>query len=265
VGIEKSLQKCQAAGVQVIKNVGINDLSFADKKNLRGLEIKIDRQEIFRAEQFVWCLSSDETGMLSTKVQAALFPGGAIEPEWCWMRYRLKIKPLSPAAEMTRHEIPAHSVILEDLSLPWTHENYTILIHTASAELFDAWIKIPQGQRFHKQYLEEKAQRLCDLLSARIPDNQVSVSEYPQEAIYTFSQLGPCRHPVYSRAVKRELSVKKLNNFYFDGPEQWASLGWEGNMTHQQEINLSLQDWWRKKEELRIKREAAAAAKGELR
>ena len=263
VGIEKSLQRCQAAGVQEIKNVSITDLSFEDKKNMRGLEIKTDRQEIYRAEQFVWCLSSDETGMLNSKIQKSLFPKGAVEPEWNWIRYRVKLKPLSPGAELTRHEIPGHCLLIEDLLLPWTHENYVVLIQTASADLFDAWIKIPQGHRFHKEYLEEKAQSLCQLLAARIPDNQVSISEYPQEASYAFNQLGPSRHPVYSLGMKKQLQERKLSNLYYDGPEQWQSLGWEGNMTHQQAISREIQDWWRRKEELRIKKEAQAQLKKE--
>ncbi len=260
VGIDKSLQRCQAAGVHVLKNVNILDLSFSDKKNMSGLEIKTDRQEIFRAEQFVWCLSSDETGMLGTKIQNHLFPKGAIEPEWAWLRYRLKIKSLSPGGEMTQHEIPAHSLVIEDLMLPWTHENFIILIRTASVDLFDAWIKIPHAHRFHRPYLDGKAQALCQLLSARLPDNQVSVSEAPQEANYTFKELGPARHPIYSSAMKSQLKIRSLSNLFYDGPEQWKCLGWEGNMAHQQDIYHSLFDWWRKKEELRIKKEAQATA-----
>lgn len=261
VGIDKSLQRAQAAGVKVLKNVSILDLSFLDRNKMTGLEIKTDRQEIFRAEQFVWCLSSEETGMLSSKIQNILFPKGAVEPEWVWIRYRLKVKPLSSTGELTRQEIPTHVLLIDDLMLPWTHENYITLIRTASAELFDAWIKIPQTQRFHKDYVQEKAQALCRVLSERICDNQVSLSELPQECSYTYNQLGPSRHQIYSRAMRKNLRPRDVNNLHYDGPEQWPCLGWEGNMTHQQTIFSSLQEWWRKKEELRLKKEAAALAK----
>ncbi|PIS10104.1 MAG: hypothetical protein COT73_11125 [Bdellovibrio sp. CG10_big_fil_rev_8_21_14_0_10_47_8] len=254
-GLEKSLKWCESLGVQVYRNVELKDVALEDRHSISNLEIKTDRQGLFQAEQFVWCLSSEESGLVSSKVQALLFPKGPVEPEWVWVRYRIRMKDQGPLAEMTRAQLPLHCVVIEDLMLPWTHENMMILIRTQTADQFDVWMKIPNSHRFHRQYLEERGRMMVQYLMARIPDNEVQVAEGPQESHYTFEQIGPSRHPVFSRTLKSELAPKAMKNVTMDSPEQWATLGWEGAFDHQNEILRELTSWWTRKEELRKKQE----------
>lgn len=258
VGLEKSLQSLEASGVQVIRDVSVLDITFDDKK-VGGFEIKTDRQEIFKAEQFVWSLTSEETGMLSSRIQNVFFPQGPIEPDWAWTRFRIKIKSLDGDAEMIRNQLPHHIVVIEDIMLPWAYENMMVMISTASRELFDIWLRTPCVHRFHRQRIEEQGQKICEILSDRLPRQEVTVSEFPQEASYTFSQLGPVRHPIFKDKARKQLKAKSFANLFLDSPEQWPCLGWDGNLKNQTKIFASLLDWWKKKEELRLKLDAQRA------
>jgi hypothetical protein len=54
---------------------------------------------------------------------------------------------------------------------------------------------------------------------------------------------------------------KNVANIYFDSPEYWRALSWEGQFEHQASIFEELKSWWDHKEEMRIKRELKEAAK----
>lgn len=260
-GLEKSLKWCESKGVQVLRNVELKDLSFDEKRNLSGFEVRTDKPGMFRAEQFVICLTAEECGMLSHKIQTAFFGTHIFEPEWAWLRYRVHIQGQSPLAHLTRDEIPFHCVVVDDLMLPWTHENFLILQRCQMRDHFDAWMKIPNSQRFHSQYLQERARNLKELLDRRIPENEAHIVELPAEAQSTFQQVGPARHPVFSRGVRLQRKKLQVKNTVLDSPENWNALSWEGQFEHQDKIFENLRAWWERKEELRIKREAKEAAK----
>jgi hypothetical protein len=248
--------------VEVLRHVDIKDLAFRDKQSLGSLEIRRDKPGLFSAEQYVFCLTAEEAGMLSQKVQHALFGTRILEPEWAWVRFRVQLKERAPGSEMTRHQIPDHCVVIEDLMLPWAHENFVILRRRSdSGDQFDAWMKIPNSQRFQSQYLQERGLKLKAFLEARLPDNELMVLDLPKEASSTFQQVGPARHPIFSRALRGLRTSDQMGNISFDSPEFWKALSWEGQFAHQKQIFQRVKAWWDRKEELRLKREAKEAAK----
>lgn len=261
-GLEKSLKWCEAQGVEVLRHVEVKDLAFRDKQTLGSLEIRQDKPRLFSAEQYVFCLTAEEAGMLSQKVQHVLFGSRILEPEWAWVRYRIQLKERRPLSEMTRHQIPAHCVVIEDLMLPWSHENFVILRRrTGPSDEFDAWMKIPNNQRFQSQYLQERGLKMKAFIEARLPDNEMEILDLPKEASSTFQQVGPARHPIFSRALRSLRTSDQMGNISFDSPEYWKALSWEGQFEHQRQIFQRLKSWWDRKEELRLKREAKEAAK----
>lgn len=260
-GLEKSLQWCESKGVTVLRNVELKDLSFEESKLLSGFEVRTDRPGIFKAEQFVICLTAEECGMLSHKIQNALFGNQVHEPEWAWLRYRIRLQGKGPLAHLTRDQIPYHCILISDLMLPWTHENLLVLQRTQAADQFDAWMKIPNTQRFHSQYLQERALKMRALLESKIPENEMILLEMPVEAETTFQEVGPARHPIFSRALRVLRKNIGIRNVALDSPERWNSLSWEGQFEHQDQIFENLKAWWERKEELRKKREAKEAAK----
>jgi hypothetical protein len=259
--LEASLKWCESKGVKVLRHVEIKDIAFEEGRNLTSLEIRTDKPGLFQAEQFVLCLTAEECGMLSSKIQNELFANRVQEPEWAWMRYRVKFQGGGELATATRDQVPQACVLIGDLMLPWSHENLLILHRAPMKDHFDAWVKIPHSQRFHSQYLSECGARMKLLLESKVPENVVSIESLPIEAHSTFQKVGPARHPIFSRALRAMRQQAHLQNIYMDSPEYWKSLSWEGQIDHQKTILKNLQNWWQRREELRIKREAKEAAK----
>jgi hypothetical protein len=253
--LEHRLKWCEQQGVQVIRDVELKDLSFIEKGQIAGLEIRTTKPGMFKAEQFVLCLTSEESGMINSQVQNALFPKGALEPDWVWVRFEVSIEGRAPLAHLTRSQLPAHFVVIQDLELPWSHENLMIWQKRNQPDSFDVWIKIPNAHRFQKQYLEDRGAEICQIMRQRLPENEFKVTTLPLEANQTFQDLGPTRHPVYSRALRMLRSRFEHANVFFHSPEFWSNLAWEGELEQEQKIKERLVLWWNHKEELRIKRE----------
>lgn len=257
---ERSLQWCENQGVRVLRDVKVLDLSFEEKK-LANLEIRTQKTGIFKADHFVWCLSSEECALLGPQIRSALFPKGAIEPEWAWLRYRIQLRAESSLSKLTRAQLPRHCLVIGDLMLPWTHENMLILQRTLNEEIFDVWMKIPNKQRFHSQYLSEQSQKMKFLLESKIPGIRVWVQDLPLEAQATFEEVGPARHPLYSRSLRAARRSFREGNIYWDSPEHWSALSWEGRFQQEAKIDSDLKAIWDRKEEARLKQEAKDAAK----
>lgn len=250
-GLQKSLKWCESHGVNVPAKVSLQDISFSDRKTVAGLEIKTEKSGILRAEQFVFCLTSEEMGMISAKVQKHFFPKGALEPEWTWVRYRINLD-----ANFNRDQLPLHFVLLENKSLPWYHENCLVIQSSAVAAGYDVWMKIPTAQRFNKQYHNELGEKMLAVINKKIVESKAQIQDYPQECQYNYSQVGPSRHPIYSKAVDfKSVAQNEMSNVDLDSPETWDHLGWEGMFNSQEPIVKRIKAWWDRKEELRIKRE----------
>lgn len=250
-GLQKSIKWCESHGVQVPSKVSLQDISLSDRKTLSGFEIKTEKPGLLKAEQFVICLTSEELGMISTKVQHTFFPKGPIEPEWSWMRYRISLKE-----NYHREQLPLHFVVIENKNMPWYHENFLVVQASAVTGSYDVWCKVPSAQRFNKQYLADLGLKIIKTLDKKMVDAEPQIQSYPQEHQYNYSEVGPSRHPVYSKALDVKGTIlNDLSNVTFDSPETWDHLGEEGMLNSQIPIVENLKNWWAKKEELRIKRE----------
>jgi hypothetical protein len=183
----------------------------------------------------VWALTSEESLFLNNKFK--VFYPKLAEPEWCWLRYRIRVKDC-----LERSQWPLHFVLLGDECAPWTHENFLILQRTALAEPFDVWIKLPMVQRFNTDYLKLYAETILKTIQARLPKDTVDLLSLPQESSYTFADIGPARFPVYLQSFKPLASP--FANVYFDGPEQWDSYNWSARFSHQEKIRHKVLSYW---------------------
>lgn len=248
LGHAQSLRWCKDHNVEVIEKIQILDVHLKDRKNASGFEVKLERPGILKAEQVVWCLSSEETAFLGQKISKAIFGEEQQQSSWCWMKFRFRFQE-----NPVRHQLPLHFVIFGDLMLPWSHENTLLIQRTASDEKFDVWMLMPTHQRFHRQYLEDLAKRAQKVLEKRIPEIDPQILDYPQEYHYTYEQMGPPRYPVYGKSMRKRDSG--LNNVYVDGPEKWNSYLWSARFQSNGKSVDELKAWWQRKEELRIKLE----------
>ena len=213
------------------------------------------------------CLTSEEAGRINSTAQSSLFPKLALEPDWVWSRYEISIEGEAHLSHLTRAQLPAHFVVLEDLDLPWSHENLMIWQRRnqmgKQTDSFDVWIKIPNSQRFQRQYLQDRGVGICQTMTKRLPENEFHISTLPLEATKTFQDLGPSRQPVFSRSLKTIHTRFEHANVFFNSPEFWSNLSVEAQFEQEGKIRDRIFQIWQHKEELRIKRELKEQAKNQ--
>ena len=197
------------------------DMHLLGQHSLEGVAYQKSKE--LQGQRIVWMLSSQETFFCFGQDAQLLFPKGPITPQWYWSKYRVGFKDSDLPAFM-----PDHFVMIEDVVLPWTHDNLCILQKTLRENVFDVWIKLPVSQRFQKAYIQNHGQALCEHLQSRIPNSKPNVQDWPKEVLEDAHHLGPCVFGVYDLKDRFSLKKTKLSNVIFEGPEVWTSLGWDG-------------------------------------
>jgi len=216
-----------------------------------GFEISGIKQGLFPLEQLVWTLTSEETYFLNERVGKYFYPESSLESEWCWVRYRVGLKDC-----FERQSLPIHSVIVGDLYSPWSHENLMVLQRTPLQDQFDAWIRIPTVQRFNKEYLSSRSERMKKHLSQRMSLADPQILIFPQEYYYTYAQLGAPRHPIYAEKDKLKRGKARFKNMHLSSPEDWPHYAWSAVFERSEHIRSHLVKWWQDKllKELKEKR-----------
>jgi hypothetical protein len=239
-GQQKSIKWLTQKEVEVHQKTEILDLSFKNSKTISGVEIHGERSGLVHVDQIVWMLSSEESYFVAPKIAKSLFPEGALEPEWCWIRYRIKM-----SACPERDCLPLHILLINQVTSPWTHQNLLVLQRTALEDQFDVWIRIPNVQRFNKEYLRIRGEKIMDILRERLPLALPEIQSYPQEFYYTYSQIGPSSFPVYGEGLASRRHQMRFNNVYLDGPEIWKNYSWDDQFENQGLIRDTLLKWWK--------------------
>jgi hypothetical protein len=235
--LEKSMQWCESQGVAVVRNAQIADVAISGS-NIDGFEIQAEKSGFVKANQYVWGLTSLETQFAFSKVFKKLFTR-TIEPELLWQRFRFSIPPSEE-----RDLLPAAFLILDELEFPWTHENFLLIKKGADGEYLDAWVQLPYSQRFQKKYLEEQAQKISKVLEQKFELFIPTLLALPLEAILSSKELGGVLFPIYSKLNLNSGVVKKFNNLYYDSPEVWTLLAWQGAFLGQNRILEKINKWW---------------------
>lgn len=241
-GLEKSLEWLASKGVEVIRPHQIVDASFRGKKTITGLELSGEKQGIFRLEQIVWMLTSEETYFLNERLGKYFYPEGALEPEWCWVRYRVGLQQC-----FERDHLPSHTLVIDDLYSPWTHENMMLVQRTTLPDQFDVWMRIPTVQRFNKEYLTGRSERMKTHITARMSLSNPQILNFPQEYYYTYAQLGAARFPVFKESQSSRRGKVLFKNLYLDGPEEWPLYSWGTYFERHELILAKISNWWKEK------------------
>lgn len=253
-GWQKGLAACQAAGVKVRANASIRDLRL-NGRLVDAIEVAVaeERSGVERGRSFVWMLSSLETKRFPESVQTALFPEGAVEPDWFWARFQVDLR-----GRVFDDQIPLHAVLLEDPFLPWTHVNLMVMRKRAGGHAaIDVWMRLPAWARFDGAYLEGVRVEMERVLETRLPQAEPRTSMPAVESRLPEAKLGAPRFPVYEKKKLARLKELSAKNLFFDGPEHWTTLDWLGQYRHQATIFAGL-------EKLKVAWEAAALKAGGL-
>lgn len=247
-----SLKWCADRGVMVIENAEIPDLAIEHRKVL-GLEVRTNQSHFVRCHHLIWMLTSMETAHLSPRAFLKIYKGQQMEPEWCWLRYKLDFE-----TSMDISSLPEEFLLIEDLHLPWAHDNYVLFRQSLHENSYHVWMKLPYSQRFHRDYLQDRIQPLMENLQKRNSRLKISKMHLPSEATSHLKELGAPLFPVYrAEDLARPLGVD-LKNLKLSHPESWPSYSWGTIFSSQQKITSELRQWWselnqeQKQRELRL-------------
>lgn len=241
-GLHKAIHYLEKRGVEIHQPQNIVDASFGVGRSFSGLEISGTKQGLFKLEQIVWTLTSEETYFLNERLGRYIFPDGPLEPEWCWVRYRVALQTCLEV-EM----LPPHLVIINDLYSPWTHENLLIVQKALGSIQYDTWIRIPNVQRFNREYLTMRGDHIKKLLSSKLPLAKPEILSFPQEYYVTHVDLGASRFPVFGELQKKRRGQNLFGNLHLDGPEVWPHYSAEAQFVHQMSIKNKVIAWWKEK------------------
>lgn len=245
-GYDQNLKWVESWGAKVLKAKSIKDLS-SNSGFIQGLEIESDWSGVISAEQYIWSLSGVESLHLSPSITSSLFPQ-VIWPSWQWQRYRMKFE----GADVWQ-SLPSHLVAIEDLGLPWTHENFLVVQKSVNPGDSDVWMRLPHSQRFHREYLLDKSRAATEILQSRLPGVKVSVQNFPQEYEYDEKDLGPARFPLFDQVQASKYKTGSWINLHYDGPEVWELLDWSSVFHHQSKIAKEISGWKKDRDERREK------------
>lgn len=252
-GLEKSLDWLKSAGVKVYKKSTIKDISIIGSQFL-SIEVISDWSGVVGGSQFIWCLSSKEADYILPKHARQLFPSGSLESRWFWMRYRLQL-----SGPVGIDSLPLQFLMIGDLALPWTHENFALAQKTVDGSHLDVWVRGPSSHRFEKLYLRELGVSIMEVLKRKIPESEIKIVNYPPNYEYDEAELGPAHFQIYDVKEWNRFIRKTLKNIYFDGPETWTSLEWNGQFHHQASILKSLYEWKKEHDKKMMKLSAKEA------
>lgn len=165
--------------------------------------IELDGRRIKGSASWVWCLSSFATQNLSEDLAKKLFPE-VLEPDWQWVRMDLR-----SSIGTWWSGVPSWSIVIEDIYLPWTHDNMFVL-RKRSGGNWEAWMKVPFHRLSEPTAWHAWARGVENVLLRRLPHGQWRADESslktgPQGSIYDFE--------------KRNWQAPNLSNFYFCAPE----------------------------------------------
>lgn len=233
-----SLNWCRQQGVIISEKADIPDLKIEGGRVV-GLEIKAERSGFVRCQQLVWMLTSMETERLEEKVFSKLFKGRLLEPEWCWMRYKIQFQMAAEA-----FQLPREFLLMEDVNLPWAHENFALFRKGKQPRQYHVWLRLPYSQRFHGEYLAERIQPVLASLNDRCARLRAEVLSLPLEAQGNTMDVGAPQFPIYREEYVAHPPGVSLKNVWHSHPERWSSYAWEPIFFSQKKMMAEMQRWW---------------------
>lgn len=238
---EQSLVRLEEEGVSIFTDTFLQDVSFDKRKTIDGMEVKTGNStEFIKAKTWILLLSEEELSFLNDKLFESLFQRKALLPRWSWVRYRMKF---------TEHDsldvLPVQALLIDDIQLPWSHDNFIQMFRSGTQNEFDFWVKIPRIERFRKDYLEEIHVKILNKIKKRIPGLELQKVSMPAEYLYAYEDLGPSPYACFEREELVARKTKLPKNLIFEGPETQNRLDLGYRLMRQQkslELLLHLED-----------------------
>lgn len=180
-----------------------------ESSRLTEMEIEAGKPIAVRAPQWIWCLSSQETEMLSSTVAEALFSRDIRRAEWQWisMTGTCERGPWSDG-------FPKYSVSIADIHLPWVYANMFVL-EWRDKDKYDIWLKAPAESVREASRRTVWANDIDKFLNTRM-----SLGKWKVDPM----SFGICPHSPVFLQVMKEWKEPGWRNWDWIAPETTARL-----------------------------------------
>ncbi len=205
----------------------LHDVGF-ESSRLSEILVQAGTKIAFKADQWVWCLSSFETDLLNAHVATLVFPKGVHRPEWRWLSFQGKCE-----RGTWSQGFPEYSVLIGDTHLPWAYSNMMIL-RWLEADAYRLWLKVPAETVYSLDRRKHWAAEAQDLLRERLPLARWMVD---------FGSAAVCPNSlVYNLQVKSE-SLSSWRNWEWLAPETSSRLDLSSRLEQEATALNRLKQW----------------------
>lgn len=222
-----SFERYQALGHKYLEAAILRDAQFEGAR-LTEIEVESGRREAYRADQWIWCLSSEESDRIGVEVSQLLFARGIRRPEWRFVRFQGRCDHGSWSSGF-----PEFSVVIEDICLPWSHANM-MLMRWIDRDLFHLWMKLPAWGALSSERQAEWAEEARLRLSSRLPQ-AAWVVDADSAAVCPNS-------PVYEKSIAEE-SLPTWKNWDWIAPESLSRLDLSARLEREAQCFHRLLQW----------------------
>lgn len=217
----------RAGGHQVVRCQALLDVQ-TEKSRIVDIEVESGRGAALQADQWVWCLSSQETEIVGPSIVAKVFPRGVRKSAWSWISFAVRTSKCS-----WTEGLPEYIVAMSDIRLPWSYTNLSVLQREGD-DTYRLWLKVP-SERVHDTDARRKwAAELQELYCQRLPDAKWYVDS---------SQWNICPHSAVFDESWRTEPVDKWRNWDLIAPETLERLDFSARLEREAESFERLIQW----------------------
>lgn len=222
-----SFERFQTLEHKILSCQILCDVQFEGAR-IMEFEIECGRREAYRAPQWIWCLSSQETDRVGVEVAQNIFSRGIRKAEWHWLNFQGTCDrgPWSAG-------FPEYSVVINDLYLPWTYTNMMVLRWT-DVDVFQVWLKVPALGVHREERRQEWVKEVRAQLEKRLPHAGWSLDGQAWSL---------CPHSPVFDPLDFEESVPAWKNWDWIAPETMGRLDFSARFELEAASFKRLKDW----------------------
>lgn len=213
-GRVQTFERFQALEYEYLPCRALKDVAV-ESNRLREVEVDAGQVKALAGEQWVWCLSAQETELVGGPCAQAVFGGSVRKAEWVWLH-------LFGACERGSWTgaFPEYSVVIGDAFLPWVYAN-AFVMRWLEPDVFEIWMKVPAGSVFDSDQRVKWAAQAQALLTLRLPQAHWALD--PEEWA-----LCP-NSPVYDLSTQ-DWRLPSWKNWDWIAPETTSRLDWSSRL-----------------------------------
>jgi hypothetical protein len=226
-GRVQTFERFQALDYEYLACRALKEVSI-EPGRLREVEVDAGQTKAFAGDQWIWCLSAQETELVGGKCAETLFHGRVRKAEWVWFH-------LFGACERGSWTgaFPEYSIVVGDVCLPWTHGNAFVL-RWLEPDIVEVWMKVPAASVLNSEQRAKWVHQAQTILSTRLPQAHWALA--PEE-------WALCPHSPVFDVNTQDWREPAWKNWDWIAPETMSRLDWSSRLQSEARCYDRLIQW----------------------